>query len=670
MPKYALCFAVVLTVAVLTLNAQAEDELRSLSPDEVLDKLDLTRPGLEKVRQAQRQGDRPAALRALLAYYREKYPRPKADRKLSQKQLKKADDVCRHIFQWGPYEAADYGKEVDWEWDPRGDIEWVAVMYRFYWSRPLSAAYRATGDEKYAKAFVELTADWIAKHPLEKRRKTHPVYKRWRGFAWLDIQTGVRAESICQAFPVLVHGKSFTPEFLAVLLASMYDHQRKTELLPMGKIHNKAVFEQRGFVQVCSTFPEFRDSRRWMEMAIKRTRDNFLAQTTTDGVQREWSFGYHIGVLDDAVYILEQAHAQGIDVPDDYLERIRKMYDYIFAIATPGLTAPMFGDASRSISSSRDRSRWSLYSRLLEASSLLDDPKYAARAKLDRKHLPEQKSHAFPKAGIYVMRDDWGPEQIYFTLHCAPPAISSHDQEDNGTFELFAFGRWLMPDTGFYTYGHDPKGRAWHRQTGVHQTLTLDGKNTKVDARQLLWKTSPELDALVVENRSYDGLTHRRSVWFIDKTFFVLLDEAIGDAKGALDLHFQFAPGEAEINTAEHWAATSFDDANVLVWQDPVAPVSMHEEQGWYAWKYGHRKPRKAFRYRHAGAAPASFLTVLHPYRGTTRPAVWAKLSSPFEPGADRVEIDVRSGEKSWLIGRDLKGGKAWSNKHGDKPRR
>ncbi|MEA1952556.1 MAG: alginate lyase family protein, partial [Planctomycetota bacterium] len=664
------CLAVVLTITVFIANAHAADELRSLSPNQVLDKLDLARPGLEKVRQAQRQGDRPAALWALLEYYREKYPLSKAEQKLSKKQRKKADDVCRHIFQWGPYEPADYGKDVDWEWDPRADIEWVAVMYRFGWSRPLSSAYRSTGDEKYAKAFVELTSDWIAKHPLEKRQKIHPVYKSWRGFAWLDIQTGVRAESICLAFPTLVHGKSFTPEFLAVLLASMYDHQRKTELLPMGVVHNKAVFEQRGFVQVCATFPEFRDSRRWMEMAIKRTRDNFLAQTTTDGVQREWSFGYHIGVLDDAVYILEQARAQDLDIPDDYLQRIRKMYDYIFAIATPKLSAPMFGDASRSISTSRDRRRWSLYSRLVEATRLLDDPKYAARAKLDRSHLPQHKSHAFPQAGIYVMRDDWGPEQIYFALHCAPPAISSHDQQDNGTFELCAFGRWLMPDTGFYTYGHDPKGRAWHRQTRVHQTLTLDGKDTKVAARHLLWKTSPQVDVLAVENRSYDDLTHRRTVWFVDKKFFVLLDEAVGSvkeavggAKGNLDLHFQLAPGDAEINTAEHWAASGFDDANVLVWQDPAAPVSMHEEQGWYAWKYGHRKPRKGFRYRHTGAAPATFLTVIHPYRGTDQPRVSAKLSSPFKPGADRVEIDVRSGEKTWRIGRDLNSGEAWSNK-------
>lgn len=52
--------------------------------------------------------------------------------------------------------------------------------------------------------------------------------------------------------------------------------------------------------------------------------------------------------------------------------------------------------------------------------------------------------------------------------HCLPPAISGHDQPDNGTFELYGYGRWLMPDTGFYTYGHDAKARAWYRQARVH----------------------------------------------------------------------------------------------------------------------------------------------------------------------------------------------------------
>jgi hypothetical protein len=292
----------------------------------------------------------------------------------------------------------------------------------------------------------------------------------------------------------------------------------------------------------------------------------------------------------------------------------------------------------------------------------LGDPKYEARAKLRRDRLPEQKSYAFRDAGTYVLRDDWGPEQIYFALHCPPPAISGHDQPDNGTFELYAFGSWLMPDSGYYTYGHDPEGRAWHRQTRVHQTLTRNGKDTQVAAKQLLWKTTPELDVVAVENESYEGFIHRRTVWFVDKKFFLLLDEAIGEGGGPLDLHFQLAPGDVRIDTQRHWASTAREDANVLIWMDPQAPVSMEEEDGWFAWKYGHRKPRKAVRFRQNKEAPAAFLTVIYPYRGADPPQVAASLPPQLEVGADRVELQVKALGATWTVGRDLKRQQAWAN--------
>ena len=297
---------------------------------------------------------------------------------------------------------------------------------------------------------------------------------------------------------------------------------------------------------------------------------------------------------------------------------------------------------------------------LIEGSQLLNNPKYAARAKLDRANLPEQTSYGFTDAGMYVLRNDWGSDQIYFALHCSPLGISGHDQADNGTFELYAYGQWLMPDTGFYTYGHDPQSRAWHRQTGVHGTLTLNGENSRIDGKPLLWQTSADLDVVVVENASYPDLTHRRTVWFVDKAFFVLLDEAIGTAAGELDLHFQLAPGDAQLDAAEHSAVTSFDDANVLVWMDPLAPVLMEEEEGWFAWKYGHRQPRKAFRYRHANPAPAAFFTVIFPFRDAEAPELIATLPASFEVGADRVQLQVKAQGKKWLLGRDLTTGAAW----------
>jgi heparan-sulfate lyase len=635
-------------------------KLKSLKPEDLLQKLDLNGSGLERAWKEAEGGDRDRTLSALLEHFRRKFPLPDSTESPEKRNFGTADKVVNHVLQWGPYEEADYGPEMDWEWDPRGDIEWVAAVYRFYWAGPLAAAYQATRDEKYAASFVELTTDWISKHTLEDRQRVHPVYTYWRGYVWLDIQTGIRATNICSAFRTLVHAEAFTPEFLGILMASLYDHQVKTKLIPMNRVHNKAIFEQRGFINIAHTFPEFSETGEWLELALRRSTDVLLEQTTSDGVQREWSYGYHQGVLRDAVEIRDRMAAAGVSVPEVYWDRVRKMYDYIHWIATPDLGAPMFGDGSRPLVDSEDRSSWPLYSVLNEATDLLGDPKYAARANLDRSVLPEQKSQAFADAGMYVMRSDWGPEQIHLGLHCSPLAISKHDQPDNGTFELYAYGRWLMPDTGFYIYGQDSPDREWHRQTRVHQTLTMDGKDSQDEGRHLLWISEPTFDVVSVENQSYEDLVHRRTIWFVDRLFYVILDECLGDAQGDLELHYQFAPGELKVDPGEGRARTCFEDANVMVTATADTNLTLTEEEGWFAWSYGHRKARPAIRYGCEGAAPASILSLVVPYRGSNSPEASGTIPPGYVAGSDRVELEVSAFGKSYVVGRDLASGEGW----------
>ena len=121
-----------------------------------------------------------------------------------------------------------------------------------------------------------------------------------------------------------------------------------------------------------------------------------------------------------------------------------------------------------------------------------------------------------------------------------------------------------------------------------------------------------------------------------------------------------FALGDARIDAEGKRATTSFDDANVLVWTDPASPVSLQEEPGWFAWKYGSRKQRQAFRYRHDAPAPAAFLTLLVPYRGTATPDVSASWQADYAVGAMEVHISARAFGKTYRIGRHLVQQKAW----------
>jgi hypothetical protein len=645
---------------------KVKPQLESLSPDQVFPVLDLARPGLEPVRDALASGGRAEALKALLAYYRARYPLADERPDAPDAVLVEADGVTRNVFRFLVYDPVQYEEPIDWEWDPRDDIEWVAQMYRFHWARALAEAYAATREEKYVTAFVRLVGDWIARHPLEQHERAHRTLMHWKGFAWLDIQTGIRASALCDVFPVLVHGESFTPAFLGVFLASLYDHQCKSERIPMGILHNKAVMELRGLMDIAATFPEFRDTEHWLRVGLDRFVENFLGQTTSDGVQKEWSFGYHMHVLNDAMNIMRIAEQGGVEIPEAARRRAHDMYEFLFGFSTPELGMPLFGDTRRELPGEAIRSQRQVYGMLLEGAEAFAENKWEALANLDLARLPDQTSYAWPQAGLYAMRDRWGPDQIFFAFHDSPPALTGHDQDDNGTFELYAFGRWLMTDTGFYTYGHDAAARAWHRQTRVHQTLTLDGQNSTTLATHRLWTSEKTFDAVCVDNAAYEGLVHRRTIWFVNRRFFVLLDEAIGDAAGALDLHFQFAPGPVALDVPGNRAYTLFDDANVLVSLAAPAQAALQGEEGWFAWTYNRRVPRMACRFRLLGTgAPAHALTVIVPFQGDQVPTVEASVEKAsadeaFVAGGQNPGIVVRLGNERWHLGRDLGAARAW----------
>ncbi len=653
-------------------SVQDSHDLKSLSPSSLFSVLDLNLSELKVVRQTLDNKGYDEALQTLLDYYRKKYPKytPKqidesAEHKIDV--ISRARDIKNHIFQWGPYEAADYGPDIDWAADPAGDIEWVAGMYRFYWAEDLANAYQLTHDEVYAQAFVDLTKDWIQKHPLEDTiDEVHPVYgpgkygsSGWKGYAWLDLQTGIRATNICQKLRIFLHADSFTPQFLGTLLASLYDHQVKTEKMPMNMVHNKAIFEQRGFFNVLHTFPEYKDKERWLDLAIGITAENLLAQTTTDGVQREWCGGYHAGVYRDVLEINGRVNDLGRQMPVFYSERVKAMADHIFGVSTPDLGFPMFGDTARKKLESKDRKTWALYPTLIEASKKFKDPKFQALADLKIEQLPSIGSKAFSDAGLYVMRNAWTPDQVYMAIHCSPPAISSHDTPDNGTFELYAYGRWLMPDTGFYTYGHDKEARAWHRQTRVHPTLTVDGKDTSIIGREMCWESTTDLDVLCVENQSYSRLLHRRTIWFVgkksDTPFYVILDEAIGDAEGDIAIHFPMAPGTVKTNEQVGRIWTEFDDVNLLVQVVGKKPISLVEEEGWHAWSYGERERRTSVSAVYKGRGPFVFVSVLVPFKGLKSPEV-ELLTAPEQliAGMNPVELVVEVAKQQWILKRTV----------------
>ena len=86
-----------------------DTKLHSLNPEEILTKLNLDRSALASAKAAADRGDQLGALAALRTHYRTTYPLPSVSRAESRRGFEVADRIVKHIFQWGPYEEADYG---------------------------------------------------------------------------------------------------------------------------------------------------------------------------------------------------------------------------------------------------------------------------------------------------------------------------------------------------------------------------------------------------------------------------------------------------------------------------------------------------------------------------------------------------------------------------------
>lgn len=626
------------------------EPLDPLPPSRLLSVLDLGRPGLEKVRKAAQHNDQAGALQELVHYYRNRqsvFFDSEIPTTIAPETIRRADDALKHIFYVGlGYEPQQYGPNIDWDSDPVKDIEWRANMQRFYWQESLIEAYVATKDEKYAKGWMDLTQDWIEKHPI--RPKT---------FDWLDIQIGLRASNLCKAFEIMRRSPSMTPHFLAMFLASIYDHAQKSSLYPRQSPHNMVVLENSGLFGISVLFPEFQLSQHWLAKSVEVFSRTLAQQVNPEGVQKEWTSTYHALVASKMIRVLYLCNENHLTACSSLYGVTEKMFDYWVAMTAPDRTLPMFGDARRSPDDLPS------FQMLKLAAKIFHRPIYDALADDRPQELSSIGSRYFPDAGMYFLRSGWDKDAIYMALHNSPPGLSVHDQPDNGTFELYAYGRWLMPDSGSFTYPNTPFAarRSWFRQTNVHQTLTLDGANSQNAPKFLLYQQTPNATVLAFENASYPRLIHRRTVFFIEKRYFVLIDEAIGDAPGKLDLHFQFAPGPFETDSP-HAVHTAFKDGgNALVWEPAEAPVTVVPEEGQTSSVFYKAAPRPAIAFRSEKQAPAVYLTVVAPYLGQKPPKVNARFLGSFTPGQPKVKMELSAGNETWTIGRDLDAQQAWS---------
>ena len=98
----------------------------------------------------------------------------------------------------------------------------------------------------------------------------------------------------------------------------------------------------------------------------------------------------------------------------------------------------------------------------------------------------------------------------------------------------------------------------------MHNVVTKARKSyEKREGKVLLAENTTGYDVLVTENPAYSDLTIRRAIFFVDNSYYVIVDEAYGDcADTQLNLNFKLWGGEKEDESGKAYTATKAEVEN------------------------------------------------------------------------------------------------------------
>ena len=628
---------------------------------EVFEMLDLNYPGLEQVKAACDKQEWEKASSALLDYYRNRtsIQHPDIDLnniKITTEEQKWADDALEHTFfvHKGYQPSYNYGKDINWEYWPVQDNELRWQLHRHKWFTPMGKAYRLSGDEKYAKEWVYQYMDWIKKNPLVKVEKE--VFDKGSAgeiravednvrFAWRPLEVSNRLQDQTIQFLLYQISPSFTPEFLTEFLVNYHRHAQYI----MGNYSeqgNHLLFEAQRMVYAGTFFPEFKEASVWRQSGIDILNREVKKQVYSDGGQYELDPHYHLASINIFLKALRMAGMNGFrnEFPKEYVDIMERMIEFYANICFPDYSNPCFSDAKLG-DPEEERRNYEEWAKVFPNNEWI---KYYATNGTEGKPLPYL-SHGSLASGFFTFRTGWGNDALVMVVKAGPKG-EWHCQPDNGTFELWFNGKNLFPDSGAYVYAGDDevmKLRNWFRQTQVHNTLTLDGRTIDTtESVTKLWQPEGNVQILVTENPHYEGLKHRRTVFFVDGSYFVIVDEAVGDAKGTVNLNYQLCEGNVKIDSKNNILTTDFnDDSNVKLQCFSEHKISLREREGWRSVAYRKRVPRTAvaFDVEKKDSKPIRYITVITPSKSNTAyPDIKAKfVNKAFNENGVKVKVTV-----------------------------
>lgn len=687
---FFICFCVLLAFTGCTDDEELYKNSGSSSSDEestlpneaieksVFDAINLDYPGLEQVKAWYETGNYYSAAKALLDYYKGRTsiinpnvslmnPTITADQQLF---ADFALDKYRFYVNANYYENKDKkqpwslqnaDKTINWNFKPTGaDDEYQKQLHRHNWMPFQGKAYRVSNDEKYINSWKEVYTDWVKQNPKPETPNTT---------TWWQLQVSTRIMGQTELFEYFKLSPNFTPEWLSFFLVHFAEHADYLAAHRYQDENNILLSQGTALTFAGTLFPEFKNAKKWQETGCNILNEQSQKQFLADGMLGDLSLHYHIGILDEFYNLRKLIQVNNLPENmlspkiDGIIEKAAELvmhftYPNYFTAATNDYCSSAFNDSWMKTKNIL-RNNFLKYTEMFPSNQGL---RYMATLGTEGK-MPSTDIKVFETSGHYVLRNGWDKTSTML-IHSNNNStdeieIWSHNQPDNGTFELYHNGRNFFPDSGVSSYVGDAAAnqlRNWFRQTIAHNTLTLNDKNITTTQGKLIKQVEGSTELIVTENQGYTNFKHRRAIFFVDKKFFVLVDEGLGSATGTANLYFHLCEKDSPVTLDENnsGAYTSFTDGNnLLVRSFGSDAITFKPFDGRIAYKTdGTYDTRKAYslNIEKSASNPARYITVLLPTADASSHTIAAAFTDAGKDINKEVSIKVTIDGQDYIL--------------------
>lgn len=630
----------------------------------LLEAIDLGRPGLQKVKQAYEKGALADACSALLDYYRNgdsgAWLVPKTDAngrveddplstKLAGRQsahaptdqeiIQEADAACEDVltYCWGEKSHVPRRADGHLDWDckgPSNDPEWAWSLNRHFLVDALLDAYARTNNPKYVRKIDESLRDWvIASWPYPAKKSSTAM---WRG-----LEVNFRIQVWGRTFYRLQNNADFSPAARLLLLSSVPEHAHY-----LRNFHqpgsNWLTMEMSGLAMAGAAWPEFKDSRAWLEYAKTTLCPQIEKQVYPDGVQTELTSHYHlVSLLNFQEFAKTCRHAH-VTLPGDFEKRLQDMWSYLADILPPNGYQPINNDSSRILLRAPVAAAAGVYGR--------EDWLYVATNGREGKMPAGPPSRLLPWAGQLISRSGYDADAQWSFFDVGPWG-SAHQHNDKLHLSVAAFGREFLVDSGIFAYSGAlaTKFRYTYAvpSTG-HNVILVDGCGQAAGplrADHPLPKTDYRIEkdfdyargTVDHFDKAEGQVKHTRAMVYVRGAFWAVVDRIETDRPRDIETLWHWHPTCTVTTNTLKGVVASTDPgmgnlaivpAGEIDWR--VQIVKGQEKpsiQGWYSATYGAPEPSPTAVYAAHINGSSTFAWVLFPAKGPV-PRVDAELTS------------------------------------------